>query len=217
MTEVAKDFLNAIKQARAASPKRKFDQSFELSISLTGVDPKKPEGRITEEIVLPNHPGGPRRVTVFGDGELARKAREGGADQVLGRGELEELQKDRKRIKKLAESFDFSIAQADLMILIGKALGPVLGTRGKMPKPISPTADPTPVIERLKLSVKITTKDQAALNVKIGSESMSDEQLVANARAVFDAIERKLGDLNKIGSVRIKTTMGKPVRMEVKR
>lgn len=216
MTEKAKDLLSAVKQAKETSPKLKFGQSFEISIVLKEIDPKKPEGKIAEEVVLPHYSGEPKRVMAFADGELARKAREAGATQVMGKADIGELQKDRKQIKKLAEKFDFAIAQADLMVLIGKALGPVLGTRGKMPKPLPPTADPAPLIERLKRSVRIATKEQAAVNAKIGVESMSDEQLAANAKAILDAVERKFGgDLSKVSSVRIKTTMGKPVEVEV--
>jgi len=216
MVEKARDLISAVKMARAASPKRKFSQSFEIQIALKEIDPKKPEGKIAEEVVLPHYAGEPKKVIAFAEGELARKAREAGAAQVLGKAEIAELQKNRQQMKKLAESFDFSIAQADLMILIGKTLGPVLGTRGKMPKPIPPTADPAPVIERLKRSVRIATKEQMAINAKIGVESMGDEQLAANAKAILDAVERKLGgDLSKVASVKIKATMGKPVELEV--
>ncbi|MGQ9787910.1 MAG: 50S ribosomal protein L1 [Candidatus Hadarchaeaceae archaeon] len=216
MVERTNDFLSAVKMARAAGPKRKFVQSFEIQITLKDIDPKKPEGKIVEEVVLPHCPGEPKKVVVFADGELARRAREAGAFQVLGREEITELQKDRKQAKKLAENFDFSIAQADLMVLIGKALGPVLGIRGKMPKPVPPTADPAPIIERLKRSVRIATKEQLTLNAKIGVESMGDEEIAANARAVLEAVERRLGgDLSKIASIKIKTTMGKPVEVKV--
>ncbi len=218
MAEVAKDLLSAIKQAKETSPQRKFPESFELSISLKGVDPKKPEGKINEEVVMPHYPGGPKTVIAFADGELASRARDAGAAQVLGRSVVEELAKNKKQAKKLAETFDFCIAQADFMIMIGKSLGPVLGTRGKMPKPLPPNADPKPLIERLKKSVRLATREQSAVNVKIGTGAMSDEELAANAKAVLEVVERKLGgDMNKIGSIRVKTTMGKPVKVEVKR
>jgi len=43
---------------------------------------------------------------------------------------------------------------------------------------------------------------------------MSDEQLAANVRAVLDAVERKIGEgSGSIGTIRIKTTMGKPVNL----
>ncbi|MFH1822007.1 MAG: 50S ribosomal protein L1 [Methanobacteriota archaeon] len=216
MAEKAKNLTDAVKMARAASPQRKFAQTVEIQIALKEIDPKKPEGKIAEDVILPHYPGEPKKIIAFADGELARKAREAGAEQVLSKADIVELQKNRRQVKKLAENFDFSIAQADLMVLIGKALGPVLGTRGKMPKPITPTADPAPIMERMKKSVRIATKEQLAVNAKIGVESMSDEQLVANAKAILDAIERKLGgDLAKVASIKIKTTMGKPIEMEV--
>lgn len=207
--------LNVIKQMREASPKRKFEQSIDLLITLEGLDPKKPEGRIKEDVVLPHQVGEPRKVLVFADGELARRARQAGADLVLGRHDVEALGRERKRAKKLAVEYDFFIAQADIMVIIGKALGPVLGPRGKMPKPIPPTANPGPLIERMKRTVRMMTKDQAALHAKIGVESMSDEQLAANARAVLETVERRLGEgTGNINVIQIKTTMGKPVKLE---
>lgn len=218
MPIAAESLLKAIKQMREASPKRKFRQSVDLSITLRGIDPKKPEGRIVEDLVLPHPVGEPRKVLVFADGELARRAREAGADLVLGRKDIEALGRDRKRAKRLAAEHDFSIAQADFMLAIGKALGPVLGPKGKMPNPIPPTADPRPLIERMKHTVRMATKDQAALHAKIGVEGMSDEQLAANARAVLEAVESRLAEgPGKIDAVRIKTTMGKPVKVEVRK
>lgn len=142
MAEKAKDLLSAVKMARAASPKRNFSQSFEIQIALKEIDPKKPEGKIAEEVVLPHYPGEPKRVVVFADGELARRAREAGAVRVLGREEITKLQKDRKQVKKLAEEFDFSIAQADLMILIGKPWALFSGRGARCLSPFLP--QPTP-------------------------------------------------------------------------
>ncbi len=207
--------LNAIKQMREASPKRKFEQSVDLSIILDGIDLKKQEGRLTEDVVLPQSVEA-RKVLVFADGELARKAKDAGADLVMSRRDTEGLQGQRKQVKKLASDYDFFIAQADFMVMIGKVLGPVLGPRGKMPKPIPPTADPGAIIERMKRTVRVATKDQAALHAKIGVESTSDEQLAANAGAVIEAVERKVGEKGgKLGAVIIKTTMGKPVKVGV--
>lgn len=210
------NMLKAIKQMREAGQRRKFEQSVDLVVVLEGVDPKKPEGRITEDVLLPHQVGKPKKILVFADGELARRARDAGADLVLTRDDVEALGREKKKAKKLADEYDFLIAQADFMVLIGKTLGAVLGPRGKMPKPIPSTADPRAIIERMKKTVRLVTKDQAALQVKIGLEGMSDEQLAENARAVLDAIEHKLGEgAGSIREVQIKTTMGKPVKVEV--
>lgn len=208
--------LAALKLMRESSKKRKFVQSVDLAITLRDIDPKKPAGRIKEEVILPHGAGKPRRVGVFAEGELARQARDAGADPILGRADIEALRRDRKKARKVAESCDSFLAQADLMVLIAKALGPVLGPRGKMPKPIPPTANPKPFIERLKKTVQLRTKEQPDLHVQIGSENMSDEQLAANAQAVFGTIEHRLErGLDQVRSVYVKMTMGKPAKVEV--
>lgn len=215
MTATTEQMLKAIKQMREASPKRKFEQSIDMFVTLGGIDMKKPEGRITDDVVLPHLIGGPKKVLVFADGELARRARDSGADLVLGKDDVESLGRDRKRAKKLAAEYDFSLAQADFMVLLGKTLGPVLGPKGKMPKPVPTTANPAPMIERMKKTLRLLTRDQAVLNAKIGVESMSDEQIAANAKAVLEAIEHKLGERGgEISAIKIKTTMGKPVKLE---
>jgi large subunit ribosomal protein L1 len=209
------NLLKAIKLMRENNPQRKFAQGVDLSINLRDIDPKKPEGRIDVDVALPHEVGKPYKVGVFGDGELAHRARDAGADIVLGRADVEAIQQERKRVKKLADEFHFFLAQADFMVRIGKTLGPVLGPRGKMPKPIPPTTDPRPLIERLKRTLKVRTRDQPTLHAHIGVENMSDEALAANARAVLDAVEHRLEGLSKVRSIHLKTTMGKPVRVEV--
>ncbi len=211
----SENLLKAIKAMKESSPQRKFAQGVDLSINLRDIDPKKPEGRIDLDVVLPHEVGKPYKVGVFGEGEFGRRARDAGADLVLGREDIKTLQQERKRAKKLAGEFHFFLAQSDFMVMIGKALGPVLGPRGKMPKPIPPTANPKPLIEHLKKTLKVRTKDQPTLHAHIGVENMSDEELAANARAVLDAIEHRLEGYSKVRSIHIKTTMGKPVRVEV--
>lgn len=206
--------LNALKRMREASTPRGFRQSVDLAINLEGVDPKRSDARISEEVILPHGAGRPRRVAIFAEGELARLAREAGADLVLGRRDIDSLGGDKKLAKRVAEEYDFFLAQAELMPLVGRRLGPVLGPRGKIPKPIPSTADPKPAIERYRRSVRLRMRDQPTLHTTIGNEGMADEELAANARAVVEAVERRLeGGRGRIGSVFIKTTMGEPVEV----
>jgi len=208
--------LKALKQMREVSEKRKFAQSVDLMIGLKDVDLKKTESRIAEEVVLPHGVGKPRKVAMFAEGELARRARDAGVDLLLGREDIDGLQKDRKRAKQVADGYDSFIAQADLMPSIGKQLGPVLGPRAKIPKPVPPTADPRPIIERYRKTVRIRTREQPTLHVPVGVEGMTDEQLAENIQAVLDVIERKLErGFHQVGSLHVKTTMGKSVRIEV--
>lgn len=207
--------LEAVKKAKEASGKRKFVQNVDLTINLKEIDLSKPENRINLEVVLPHGIGKPRKVAVFAIGELARSAREAGADLVLGREDIEALGRDRKRAKRIVDEHHFFIAQADFMPSIGKSLGPVLGPRGKMPKPVPPTANLKPLVERCRRTARVRARDQPAIHVSVGVESMADEQLAENISAVLDAVEGKLEKgRRQIKSVHVKTTMGKPVRIE---
>ncbi|MFQ6105538.1 MAG: 50S ribosomal protein L1, partial [Candidatus Hydrothermarchaeaceae archaeon] len=123
-----------ISEAKKNSPKRKFKQSFDLGISLL-LDMSKPENRVDEEVVLPNGRGRQVRVGVIAEGELALQAKKV-VDVVIPKKKLEELAKNKKAAKKFVDEIDFFVAQADLMQVIGKTLGPVIGPRGKMPKPV---------------------------------------------------------------------------------
>ena len=210
----AESVLKAVKKARENSKKRNFVQSFELIINLQDIDPKKPEGRIMERIELPHRIGKGNRVCVFATGDLALKARRAGADLVLGREDIEALAGDKKGQRKLAKSYDFFIAEAPLMPLIGRVLGSMLGPRGKMPTPVPPTADIKDQIERHRKMVSLRLRGQPVLQCRVGTEDMPDEQIVENIQTVLERIEGKLKrGIKNIRSIYIKTTMGSPVKV----
>ncbi len=211
------NIMKAIREAKMSGKKRNFKQGMELMVSLKNVDLRKTEERIAVDVLLPHGLGKHRRVVFFADGELARQAREAGAELVLSRAELEELGKDLKRTKKLAREYDVFLAQTELMPVIGRLLGRVLGPRDKMPKPVPSNVNPKPIIERYRRVITLRTRDQPAIRTKIGDEAMSDEQLAENALSVIEAIEQKLPKgMAQIRVMYIKTTMGKPVRVEVR-
>ncbi|MEM2875107.1 MAG: 50S ribosomal protein L1 [Candidatus Hadarchaeales archaeon] len=209
-------FLELVKQMRSKSEKRKFEQSVEMTLMIRGIDTKKPEGRISGEAMLPHQPGRPAKVALFADGELARVGRDSGVDTVLSRDDIGRLGDEKRELRKLAEEHDFILAQADMMVAIGKSLGKVLGPRDKMPRPIPPTANLKPLVERMRKTVRFRARDQQAISVRIGTEGMSDEQLAENARSVFEAVKQKVEEKKgEIKKVTLKTTMGKPVKMGV--
>jgi len=217
MTVDRETLLEAVRKAKEAKGERRLKQSFEISIAVEGLNPKKPESRVTVEVTLPHVPGRPQRILFFADGELARRARDGGADIVIGREEIQRLEGNKKEIKKLVEKCDLTAAQAELMVLVGKIFGPVLGPRGKMPRPVPSTADPVPLIEKLRRTVRIMNRGQLCFQARIGDETMKDEELAENAATVVEEIERKIADIGgKIKAVYLKTTMGKPAKVVVK-
>ncbi len=215
MAIATEKLVKAVEEARKASKKRNFTQSFDLAINLRDIDMSKPENRLSEEVVLPKGRGKPVKVAVIAGDELALAAKEH-ADMVITKEELEELAKDKRKAKKIANDIDFFIAQAELMPLIGRFLGPVLGPRGKMPKPVPPNAPIAAIVERLRKTVRLRTKDKPVIHVPVGSEDMSDEDIAQNIEAVLTHLERKLEKgLGNIKSVYLKTTMGPSVKVEV--
>ncbi|HSV42307.1 MAG TPA: 50S ribosomal protein L1, partial [Methanomassiliicoccales archaeon] len=156
---VEKNTLAAVKEALEKSPKRNFRETVDLSINLKDVDLSIPKNRIQEDIILPHGRGREIKVAVIGGGELALKAKTV-ADKVITPEELGTLADDRKAAKKVANEMDFFIAEAPLMPTVGKRLGIVLAPRGKMPKPIAPGADPKMMVDNLRKSVSIRSKDK---------------------------------------------------------
>jgi large subunit ribosomal protein L1 len=100
---------------------------------------------------------------------------------------------------------------------VGKLLGPILAPRGKMPKPLPPQAPLDGLVKNLEKTVKIDMKKAAVVQARIGSETMSDEDIADNALAILSVIERKYErGLAQVKNVYVKTTMGKPVKVEVR-
>ena len=202
-----------VKKALEGSKERKFQESVDLAINLRGVDLSQPKNRIEEEILLPKGRGRDIKIGVFGSGELAEKAK-GVADVVIGPEQIEEYADNKREARKLVSNHNFFIAEAPLMPVIGKRLGAVLGPRGKMPKPIPPGADPSGMINSLKRTIRVRSKDRKTFHTMVGTKDMSPEDLEANIRAVVTRVTSKLeqGE-NNIASIYVKTTMGSAVRL----
>lgn len=208
------EILEAVKKAKEEAKPRNFTQSVDVVITIKDLDVRKPENRIDEEVFLPNGRGKPVKIAFIADGELALLAKNAGADLVISKADLEELGKDRKEAKKMANRHDFFVAQADMMPLVGRFLGPVLGPRKKMPKPVPASAKPEPLMEKLKGTVKVRIKDQPVVQALVGSQEMGDEEIADNIEAVLGVLDQKLEKgRNQIKSMYVKTTMGPITRV----
>jgi len=210
---VNEDVLKNVKTLLETSKKRNFKESIELAINLKDIDMSNPKNRIEEEIQLPNGRGRGVKVLVFGSSELAAKAK-GVADRVIQPNELNEIAGNKKSVKKLANEYDFLVAEAPLMLAIGKQMGSVLGPRGKMPKPIPLGADPKSIVESLRTSVRMRTKDKTTFHIPVGTREIPPEKIAENIEVVMKRLENRLerGKMN-IKSVYVKTTMGTPIKL----
>jgi len=200
--------VTAVKKALEHSPKRNFKQTVDLSINLKDVDMSIPKNRIQEDIILPHGRGKPVKVCVFGSGEMVVKARDV-ADRVVSVEELGTIADDKKQAKKMANEFEYFIAEAPLMPTIGKRLGIVLGPRDKMPKPIPPGADPKLMIDNLRKSVSVRSRDKMTFHTAVGTTDMTPEDIADNIELIFKRLGLRLekGTMN-IRSAFVKTTMG---------
>lgn len=205
----------AIKEVKEKSKKRNFTQSVELILNLKDIDMKSPEGRIQERIELPHpSPEKPNKICVIATGELALKAKRAKADLVIGKDELAGLAGRKKDLRKIANEYNFFMAEAPLMPRVGKTLGPALGPRGKMPVPVPPAADISGLIKRYRKMVFVRMRNQPVIRCRVGTESMKEEEIAENVQTVLKSIEGKLKRGTKnIKTVYLKTSMGKPVKI----
>lgn len=210
--ELAEAIAEATKNQKK---KRKFSQTWDLTINVTGLDLKRPENRFASEFSLPEGRGKSPKVAIF-SATITPEAKEC-ADTVITKEELEALLKDKKKLKRLVRSNDKFLAEASLMPLIGKALGPILAPRGKMPKPLPPKVPPLAMVNLAKKSVRVVLKDSPTVHIPVGTDAMKPESIEKNAEAAYKFVRDKLpkGRAN-IKSVLIKLTMGRPVKVEMK-
>jgi large subunit ribosomal protein L1 len=211
MTE--RSLLEAVQEALQAAPPRNFEETVELAVNLKDLDLSLPKNRVEDDIPLPKGRGKPVKVAVFGTPELISKAR-GVADLTVSPEQMDEIFKDKRTSRKQVGQIDYFLAEAPLMPMIGKRLGQVLGPRGKMPRPLPPGTDPTPLIQALRRNVRVRSKGKRTFHVPVGTRGMPPADIAENVQTVLDRVMQKLerGRAN-IDSVYLKTTMGPAVRV----
>ena len=181
------------------------------------MDPKKQEHQIDLFVTLPHSRGKKVKVCALVGAELEEQAK-GIYDSVILSDNFEKY-KDKKETKKVANSADFFIAQANIMPKIATVFGRVFGPRGKMPNPksgciVAPNANLKPLYEKLQRTVRAITKGSAIIQCAIGTEDMNINEVAENALNVYDSVLHALpNDKHNIKDAYIKLTMGKPVRI----
>ena len=194
-----------IKQLREHSKKRNFIQTFDLIINLKNINLKNPENKISKELVLPHGRGKEIKICIIGEKEQ------------INRKKLEELARNKKAAKAFSKKYDFFLAEAPLMPIVGKTIGRFLGPKGKMPKPIAPNVDKAKLIELAKKSVRISVKTEPTIKCPVGTEQMEDEKIEENIKFVLKNVESMLPKgKSQIKDILLKLTMSKPVKLSFK-
>jgi len=201
-----------ITDAKKSTKARKFKQTVELIMVFRDIDVKKGFA-INETVQLPKTLSQPASVCVVASGDLGLKAKSANADRIVDGNEVNKIGANKRESRKLINGFDFFLSDTSLMATVGKTLGQFMGPRGKMPTPVPFNAPIDSILERFRSSIRVRLRNSLSLACKIGDETMSDEDLTANANAVISLVEKKLpsGDKN-IKKIMIKTTMGKLVK-----
>jgi large subunit ribosomal protein L1 len=144
---------------------------------------------------------------------MGLKAKDAKADSVIGTEELDKFATNKRESRKFINKYDFFLADTQVMPLVGKTLGQLLGPRGKMPTPVPFNAPIDAFLSRFRSSIKVRTRASLSVACKIGDMTMDDNDLAINAHAVLSAIEKKLPNGEKnVKRILLKTTMGKPVK-----
>ncbi len=206
-----KEIIDRVKEAKKAGITRKFKQSVELCVNFEDINIQSSEYKLDLKVQLPKGRGKDVNVGIFADGDMNLRGKKL-SDYVLNKAEIEEYAKSRRKMRKFCRECYWFISQPDLMPLVGKNWGIVLGPLGKMPQPVPPSVDLKPIIGNLKNTVRIRSKKNPTIHVPIGTEDLPDEDLAENITAVLNGLERQI-PASKISSVYCKTTMGEAIKL----
>jgi large subunit ribosomal protein L1 len=214
-----KKIIEVLKKVRQDSKKRNFVQSIDLIINLKDINLKNPDEHVDIFTTLA-HPK-EKKIKVCGlvAAELKQES-ENVCDLTIMSDDFQRYAGNKKELKKLANDYDFFIAQANIMANIAKVFGKVLGSRGKMPNPkagcvVPPKTNLRPLYEKLQATVRLLAKTSPVVHVCVGKEDMTDEDIAENILNLYNLLIHSLHkEENNIASILIKTTMGKPMRLE---
>ncbi|ODT98320.1 MAG: 50S ribosomal protein L1 [Rhodospirillales bacterium SCN 65-16] len=194
-----------------ANAKAKFDETIEVAMNL-GIDPRHADQAVRGMIELPNGTGKSVRVAVFARGAKADEAKAAGAD-LVGAEDLAE------KINAGEMNFERCVATPDMMGVVGR-LGKVLGPRGLMPNPKlgTVTQDVAAAVKAAKAgSIEFRAEKAGIVHAGVGKASFSEEAIVANVKALVNAINRAKPSGAKgtfIKKVSLSSTMGPGIKLD---
>ncbi len=192
--------------------KRKFEQSVELAINFRGLDFTKPNNRLNLDITLPNGKGKESKIAIFAtDKDLVEKARASGIEVIEGSA-IAGMANDKEKLASLLKYV--LVSQMSLMPTIARYLGPFLGPRNKMPKPLPNIQDLTKMSNEINRSIPIKNKGKflPTVHCVVGSEKMEARKTFDNIKEVVGSVTKKAG-VHHVRSVYVKLTMSKPLKL----
>lgn len=211
-----KELIQKALEELKKQPQKKFVQSYDLIINLKDYDVK--QSPLDLFVNLPYSKGKKVKIAAFVDQQLAEQAGKF-CDLVIRDTEFDKYKEDKKAARKLAQNYDYFIAQATIMSKIAAVFGKALGARGKMPNPklgcvVSPNANLEPLVKKLATTVRLSAKKGTNLQCIVGKQDQSETQIIDNILMVYQTTVKQLpNETHNIKAVLLKTTMGKPVKV----
>jgi len=198
-----------LKYSSAKDTKRKFVETIELQVALKNYDPVK-DKRFSGVVSLPIAPKNKFTVCVIGDQKHIEEAKVKGVPS-MSQDDLKKLKKDKKLVKKMANSYSAFLASASLIRLIPRLLGPGLNKAGKFPSVLNPNDDILEKVEQQKSSIKFALKSKKALclGVAVANVGMARDDIQANVTLAVNFLVSLLSkNWQQIKRLYIKSTMG---------
>merc|ERR1711862_362387 len=214
MSKVSKETLYECVNAVLAGAKdkpRKFLETVDLQVGLKNYDPQK-DKRFSGTVKLRHIPRRKFRVCLLGDQQHIDDAKTKNIP-AMSADDLKKLNKDKKKVKKLAKSYDAFLCSDTLIKQIPRLLGPGLNKAGKFPT-ITHADDMEQKVNDVKATIKFQMKKVLCLSVAVGNMGMSEDELMENIRLAMNFLVSLLKKhWQNVKSLHIKSTMGKPQRL----
>jgi len=196
----------------AKASKRGFVETVELQVGLKNYDPQR-DKRFSGAVKLPNACKPRLKVCMLGDAIHIDEAKKNNVE-FRDIDALKALNKNKKLVKKLADSYDVFLASDSVIKQIPRVLGPGLNKAGKFPTLLSHSETLHDKTNGLRNTVKWQLKKVLCLGVAVGSVNLSEDQLLVNIQMAVNFLVSLLKkNWQNVRSLYIKSTMGKPIRI----
>eukprot|EP00700_Malawimonas_jakobiformis_P002998 EC725408.1.p1 GENE.EC725408.1~~EC725408.1.p1 ORF type:complete len:218 (+),score=70.29 EC725408.1:43-696(+) len=211
MSKVPSDFLKEsiqkiLNYSKVENP-RKFVETVELQIGLKGYDTQR-DKRFAGTVKLPHIPRPNMKICVLADQVHKDQADQLGVEAKTI-DDLEKLNKNKKLVKKLANSYDAFLASESVIKQIPRILGPGLNKAGKFPSLLTHSDNMAAKIAEVRATIKFQLKKALCLAVAIGNVHMTEEQLMTNIRMSINFLVSLLKkNWQNVQSLHIKSNMG---------
>lgn len=213
-SETLNESLAALLKEANVDKKRPFTQTIELQFGLKNYDPNK-EKRFNASVVLPHIPRNKFSVCVIGT-ETDVAASKAAGSSGMTQDDLKLLNKDKKKVKKLAATYNAFLASASLIRTIPRLLGPGLSKAGKFPSVINTNDAVAEKIEEQKASVKfqLKSKKSLCLAVAVANVDMAPADIQENIVLAINFFVSLLPkNWQQVKRIHMHATMGKSYKI----